>query len=118
MRKVFSLIGAALILCAAAAPSAFADTKTDERLVDARQVFETFIDIKEQAIPTWLLQRAYGIVVVPRVIKGRADHRRPRRQGSLCRSATRTAPWTEPGFHHAGRRQHRLSVGRAVDGRQ
>jgi lipid-binding SYLF domain-containing protein len=70
MRKVFSLIGAALILCAAAAPSAFADTKTDERLVDARQVFETFIDIKEQAIPTWLLQRAYGIVVVPRVIKG------------------------------------------------
>jgi lipid-binding SYLF domain-containing protein len=70
MRKVFSLIGAALILCAAVAPSAFADTKTDERLVDARQVFETFIDIKEQAIPTWLLQRAYGIVVVPRVIKG------------------------------------------------
>jgi lipid-binding SYLF domain-containing protein len=69
MLKFLSLIAAALV-CAATTPAAFADTKTDERLVDARQVLETFIDIKEQAIPTWLLQRAYGIVVVPRVIKG------------------------------------------------
>ena len=36
---------------------------------EARQVFETFVDIKEQAIPSWLLQRAYGIVVIPHVVK-------------------------------------------------
>jgi lipid-binding SYLF domain-containing protein len=47
-----------------------ADAKTDQRLTDARQVFETFVDIREQVIPTWLMERAYGIVVVPRVIKG------------------------------------------------
>jgi lipid-binding SYLF domain-containing protein len=47
-----------------------ADAKTDERLASARQVFETFADIREQTIPTWLMERAYGVVVVPRVIKG------------------------------------------------
>ena len=69
MRKTLALLGAVLLFNFAAT-GAHADTKTDERLVDARQVFETFVDIKEQAIPTWLLERAYGIVVVPRVIKG------------------------------------------------
>ena len=63
------MLGAALLFNFAAT-GAHADRKTDERLVDARQVFETFVDIKEQAIPSWLLERAYGIVVVPRVIKG------------------------------------------------
>ena len=66
MRKTLALLGA-LLLCNF---SALADTKTDERLVEARQVFQTFVDIKEQAIPAWLLERAYGIVVVPHVIKG------------------------------------------------
>ena len=33
-------------------------------------MFETFVDIREQQIPAWLMERAYGIVVVPRVIKG------------------------------------------------
>jgi len=69
MRKTLALLGAALLFNFAAT-GAHADRKTDERLVDARQVFETFVDIKEQAIPTWLLERAYGIVVIPRVIKG------------------------------------------------
>jgi lipid-binding SYLF domain-containing protein len=68
MRKILSLFCVAALL-AAGAPAAVADSKTDERLTDARQVLETFIDIKEQAIPTWLLERAYGVVVVPRVIK-------------------------------------------------
>jgi lipid-binding SYLF domain-containing protein len=68
MRKTFALLGAALLL-SWSAPAALADSKTDERLVEARQVFETFVDIKEQAIPSWLLQRAYGIVVIPHVVK-------------------------------------------------
>jgi lipid-binding SYLF domain-containing protein len=66
MRNTLALAGA-LLLCNV---SAHADTKTDQRLVEARQVLETFVDIKEQAIPAWLLERAYGVVVVPHVIKG------------------------------------------------
>jgi lipid-binding SYLF domain-containing protein len=68
MQRVLPLIAAMLLGLAPLA--VHADAKTDERLANARQVFETFVDIREQMIPTWLMERAYGIVVVPRVIKG------------------------------------------------
>src|SRR6188474_1377839 len=67
MQRIVALIGLTVL---GLAPQVHADAKTDQRLADARQVFETFVDIREQTIPTWLLERAYGIVVVPRVIKG------------------------------------------------
>jgi lipid-binding SYLF domain-containing protein len=67
------IVLAALALCLAvafAAPSsALADSKTDQRLEQSRKVFEAFSDLTEQSIPTWLLERAYGIVVVPGVVK-------------------------------------------------
>ena len=68
MQRVLALMG--LLLVGLAPAQARADTKTDARLVSAREVFESFVDIREQVIPTWLMERAYGIVVVPRVIKG------------------------------------------------
>jgi lipid-binding SYLF domain-containing protein len=68
MQRHVALI--ASILLGLSPGSLLADAKTDQRLADARQVFETFVDIREQVIPTWLMERAYGIVVVPRVIKG------------------------------------------------
>ena len=68
MQKIVALIG--LTVLGLAPLQGHADAKTDQRLADARQVFETFVDIREQVIPTWLMERAYGIVVVPRVIKG------------------------------------------------
>ena len=68
MQKIVALIG--LTVLGLAPLQVHADAKTDQRLADARQVFETFVDIREQVIPTWLMERAYGIVVVPRVIKG------------------------------------------------
>jgi len=49
--------------------TALADGKTDKRLEESRRVFEAFSDLTEQAIPVWLLERAYGVVVVPRVVK-------------------------------------------------
>lgn len=52
------------------APSARADARTDARLENARQIFQLFTDLNEQAIPAWLLERAYGVAVVPDVIKG------------------------------------------------
>ena len=68
MQRHVALI--ALLLLGLSPRPLLADAKTDQRLADARQVFETFVDIREQQIPTWLMERAYGIVVVPRVIKG------------------------------------------------
>jgi lipid-binding SYLF domain-containing protein len=52
--------------------AALADSKTDKRLEDARKGFESFSDLSEQSVPTWLLERAYGVVVVPQVVKGAA----------------------------------------------
>lgn len=60
----------ALLALAFGSPTAQADARTDQRLHDSRQVFESFTFLTEQSIPGWLLERAYGVVVVPRVIKG------------------------------------------------
>jgi len=49
--------------------AALADERTTHRLEASRLVFETFNGISEQAIPDWLLERAYGIVVVPNVFE-------------------------------------------------
>ncbi len=46
-----------------------ADSRTDQRLQQSQRVFEAFSDLTEQSIPSWLLERAYGIVVVPSVVK-------------------------------------------------
>lgn len=62
----FSLLLAAATLMPA---SAGADTRTEERLQKSQRVFEAFSDLSEQTIPTWLLERAYGVVVVPGVVK-------------------------------------------------
>jgi len=66
----FLALCAALLMFAVVSPPAQADGKTDQRLADSTKVFEAFSNLTEQSIPTWLLERAYGIVVVPQVIKG------------------------------------------------
>ncbi|HET9692883.1 MAG TPA: lipid-binding SYLF domain-containing protein [Steroidobacteraceae bacterium] len=59
-----------LLAVALAAPTAArADEKTAQRLEQSQKVFEAFSDLTEQTIPVWLLERAYGIVVVPQVVK-------------------------------------------------
>jgi lipid-binding SYLF domain-containing protein len=69
MRRHLASILATLLL-ASQLPAAFADTRTDQRLEESREVFESFTNLTEQSIPSWMLERAYGIVVVPNVIKG------------------------------------------------
>jgi lipid-binding SYLF domain-containing protein len=68
-RLVVTVLSLCLAVPLAAPSSAFADAKTDQRLEQSRKVFEAFSDLTEQSIPTWLLERAYGIVVVPSVVK-------------------------------------------------
>jgi lipid-binding SYLF domain-containing protein len=59
-----------VLAVALAAPApVLADSKTVQRLEQSQKVFEAFSDLTEQTIPTWLLERAYGIVVVPQVVK-------------------------------------------------
>lgn len=69
MQRVLALVLASLALALGSA-GAHASSTTDKRLEESRRVFESFSYLTEQAIPTWLLERAYGIVVIPRVIKG------------------------------------------------
>lgn len=52
------------------ADPALAQEREDVRLVTARQVLEELRATPDQHVPTWLLDRAYGVAVVPNVLKG------------------------------------------------
>ena len=69
MPRFLALLLTTLAL-ACGAPAALADEKTDARLADSLRVFESFSNLSEQAIPVWLLERAYGVVVIPGVTRG------------------------------------------------
>jgi len=68
MQRTLTLL-ITLLTVAFAPIAARADATTDQRLQDSRRVVESFTQMSEQSIPTWLLERAYGIVVFPEVIK-------------------------------------------------
>jgi lipid-binding SYLF domain-containing protein len=55
-------------------PGAFAQTaeptREDARLITATQVLEELRTTPDQNVPDWLMQRAYGVAVIPEVIKG------------------------------------------------
>ena len=70
MKRLFGSCLTLLLAIALVAPTgAYADSKTTQRLEQSQKVFEAFSDLTEQTIPTWLLERAYGVVVVPQVVK-------------------------------------------------
>jgi lipid-binding SYLF domain-containing protein len=70
MHRVIAYCLALVLTASLAAPApARADAKTDRRLDESLRVFESFADLTEQSIPVWLLERAYGVVVVPKVVK-------------------------------------------------
>ena len=70
MNRLLSLCLTFFLAMTLAAPTkTLADEATDKKLEQAQRVFTAFSDLTEQSIPTWLLQRAYGIVVVPSVVK-------------------------------------------------
>jgi lipid-binding SYLF domain-containing protein len=70
MNRLLAPFLAIVLTVALVAPApSFAESRTDAKLAQSQRVFEAFSDLTEQAIPTWLLERAYGIVVVPQVVK-------------------------------------------------
>jgi lipid-binding SYLF domain-containing protein len=52
------------------AGTALAQSREDARLITATQVLDELHSTPDQNIPTWLLDRAYGVAVIPDVIKG------------------------------------------------
>src|SRR3954471_22866808 len=48
----------------------FAQSREDARLVTSTQVLEQLRSTPDQNVPAWLLDRAYGVAVIPDVIKG------------------------------------------------
>ena len=65
---------AALLLCIAASVGAVsparAQTREDARIITATAVLQEFRGAPDQSVPDWLLERAYGVAVIPEVIKG------------------------------------------------
>jgi lipid-binding SYLF domain-containing protein len=51
------------------AGKALAQSREDARLITATQVLEELRSTPDQNIPTWLLDRAYGVAVIPDVLK-------------------------------------------------
>jgi lipid-binding SYLF domain-containing protein len=45
-------------------------TREDARLITATQVLDELRDTPDNRVPDWLMQRAYGVAVIPEVIKG------------------------------------------------
>lgn len=60
---------AALLLCCALATTATAGERQDARLLTSTQVLSELMRMPEQNIPTWLMERAYAVAVIPTVIK-------------------------------------------------
>ena len=59
-----------LLLALLPATAALAQSREEARLITATQVLEEMHASPDQNIPAWLLDRAYGVAVIPDVIKG------------------------------------------------
>jgi lipid-binding SYLF domain-containing protein len=59
----------ALTLFCAATTAAFAGPREEGTLLKATQVIEDTQAMPDESVPDWLLRRAYGIVVIPSLIK-------------------------------------------------
>jgi lipid-binding SYLF domain-containing protein len=60
---------ASLVLSCAIVTSASAGERQDARLLTSTTVLSELMAMPEQNIPTWLLERAYAVAVIPAVIK-------------------------------------------------
>lgn len=60
---------AVLLLTCAVTTGAVAGERQDARLLTSTQVLSELMRMPEQNIPTWLMERAYAVAVIPTVIK-------------------------------------------------
>jgi len=69
-RAPLYLLPALLLALLLPAGAALAQSSEDARLITATQVLEELRGSPDQHVPTWLLDRSYGVAVIPEVIKG------------------------------------------------
>jgi lipid-binding SYLF domain-containing protein len=60
---------ASLVLSCSIVTSATAGERQDARLLTSTKVLSELMSMPEQNIPTWLMERAYAVAVIPTVIK-------------------------------------------------
>ena len=71
MQRFVTLAAVLALAGAFAAPARAGDAGREEaRLITAATVLEEFRREPDRGLPTWLLERAYGVAVIPEVIKG------------------------------------------------
>jgi lipid-binding SYLF domain-containing protein len=58
------------LLLLSVSTAAFATKKQDATVVKATQTLEEMMEMPDQRAPDWLLNRAYGIAIIPGVVKG------------------------------------------------
>jgi lipid-binding SYLF domain-containing protein len=90
------LVSAAAAAAVCAAP-ATAQRNDDERFVDAAEVLELFTTDEEHGIPADILQRARGIAVIPKVIRGGFVFGGRRGRGVLAIRSP-NGDWSNPAF--------------------
>src|SRR5271170_1939518 len=98
--KFTSLLPAAAILMATASNVNFAHAGAREegRLLTATEVLEEVQGMPDQRLPDALLSRAYGIAVIPDVIKGAFFFGGRHGNGVLVVRDKLTSPWSNPVF--------------------
>jgi len=67
--NLFATRLAVLLLSSAITTGAVAGERQDGRLLTSTQVLSELMQMPEQNIPTWLMERAYAVAVIPGVIK-------------------------------------------------
>jgi lipid-binding SYLF domain-containing protein len=67
--NLFATQLAVLLLSCAITTGAVAGERQDGRLLTSTQVLSELMSMPEQNIPTWLMERAYAVAVIPTVIK-------------------------------------------------
>jgi lipid-binding SYLF domain-containing protein len=67
--NLFATKLAVLLLSCAMTTGAVAGERQDGRLLTSTQVLSELMHMPEQNIPTWLMERAYAVAVIPTVIK-------------------------------------------------
>ena len=95
MRTRFGI--ATIVLLSFIASPATAATKEEKRVADATDVVDQLLRIPEQSIPPSLLDRAYGVAVIPNMIKaGFVVGRRYGKGILVVRQPDNT--WSNPAF--------------------
>jgi lipid-binding SYLF domain-containing protein len=67
--NLFATKLAVLLLSCAITTGAVAGERQEARLLTSTQVLSELMNMPEQNIPTWLMERAYAVAVIPTVIK-------------------------------------------------